>query len=86
MNTAKPDMTDADREAHIQECGRLMQQKMEAGNREAAMNWMQAMHEAIRLRSAAQVAAMEQERGLAPCFFTEQGAKDRIWLLERQAA
>lgn len=79
-------MSDQEREAHIKDCGRLMQQEMEAGNREAAMNWLQAMNQAIAMRSSAQVEAMEQERGLAPCFFAEQGAKDRIWLLERQAA
>jgi hypothetical protein len=72
-------MTDAEREAHIKDCGRLMQKAYEQGNRQEAEQWQQAQFEAIRGRSAAQVAAMEG------CYFDAQGDAARAQL-ERRAA
>lgn len=81
------DMSDAEREAHIVDCGRLMEKEMDAGNREAALGWLQAMQEAIKSRSSAQVARMEAARGLEPCeTFVELAALDLPALLRRQAA
>jgi hypothetical protein len=86
MLTTPAEMSDDEREQHIQDCGRLMLEAMANGNREEAEGWLQAQNLAIAARSAAQVAKMEQAAGLSPCFFADQGDKDRIWLLERQAA
>lgn len=80
------EMSDDEREQHIHDCGRLMLEAMANGNREEAEGWLQAQNLAIAARSKTQVAKMEQAAGLSPCFFAEQGDKDRIWLLERQAA
>lgn len=86
MLTTPAEMSDEEHELHIKDAGRLMEQEMAAGNREAALGWMFVMQEAIRMRSATQIAKMEAERGLGePCYFFEQGAADRLWLLERQA-
>lgn len=82
-------MSDDELEAHIKHCGHLMELEMDRGNRESALNWLQAMQEAIKARSPAQVQRMEQElmqRIHEPCYFTTKGDEDRIWLLERQAA
>lgn len=86
MLTNPKDMTDDELEAHIRDCGRLMEEAYAHGNPEAAHGWLQAMNQAIAMRSSEQVARMEQAAGLAPCFFAEQGDKDRILLLERHAA
>ena len=56
-------MSDDERELHIKHCGELMEANYAQGNREAAMEWLQAQNEAIKGRSAAQVARMEEERG-----------------------
>lgn len=81
-------MTADELEAHIGDCGRLIESEMAAGNREAAMGWVQAMEEAIKARSAEQVAKMEAERGLLPepCYFHDQGGRDLPALYRRQAA
>lgn len=80
------EMSDDERELHIKHCGDLMEECYRQGNSEAAHGWLQAMNQAIQARSPEQVARMEKAAGLAPCFFADQGDKDRIWLLERQAA
>ena len=80
------EMSDDELELHIKHCGDLMEECYRQGNPEAAHNWLQAMNKAIKARSPEQVAKMEQAAGLAPCFFADQGDRDRIWLLERQAA
>ena len=64
-------MTDAEREAHIKDCGRLMQKAYSEGNRQEAEQWMQAQKEAIKGRSAAQVARMEG------CYFCARGEADQ---------
>lgn len=81
-------MTDAEREAHIADCGRLMLEAMAANNREEAEGWLQAQNQAIASRSPAQVARMEAERGLQyePCYFHEKAGEDLPALLRRQAA
>lgn len=63
MNPAAviPEMSDQERELHIQHCGYLMEQSMLAGNRQEAMDWLQAETQAIGQRSPAQVARMEAE-------------------------
>jgi uncharacterized protein (DUF2384 family) len=65
-------MTDQEREAHIKDCGRLMQKAYAEGNREEARQWMQAQAEAIRGRSPAQIARMEG------CYFLARGEADRM--------
>lgn len=59
-------MTDADRELFIKECARLMEQAMAAGNRQEAMDWMQAQRKAIAARSPEQLALLlaEEQRRL----------------------
>lgn len=81
-------MTEEEREAHIGDCGRLVESEMKAGNREAAMSWLQAMQDAIKARTPEQVARLEGERGLLPepCYFHDQGERDIPAMYRRQAA
>jgi hypothetical protein len=64
-------MTDQEREEYIKACGERMQKAYEAGNREDAELWLQAQNEAIKGRSAGQVARMEA------CFFVTAGEADK---------
>ena len=64
-------MIDQEREDYIKACGDRMLKAYEAGNREDADLWLQAQNEAIRGRSAAQVARLEA------CFFVTTGEADR---------
>ena len=68
-------MTDEQREAHIQECGRQMLKAYNEGNREVAMYWLQAEITNIKARSVAQVAKLEG------CFFDAKGEADRTALV-----
>ena len=88
MTKDPKDMTDAEREAHIHDCGRLMLEAMAANNRQEAEGWLQAQNMAIASRSPAQVQRMEAERGLLsePCFFVGAGDAARAALQGRQAA
>lgn len=52
LTTDPKDMTEAEREAHIGDCGRLIESEMAAGNREAAMSWLQDMPEDERFAAA----------------------------------
>lgn len=72
-------MTDQEREDYIKECGARMEAAYLAGNRQEAEQWLQAQNVAIKARSAAQVARMEDD------YFSDQGAADRA-VLERRAA
>ena len=67
---------DDELEMHIASCWQLVTQEYEAGNRESADNWRQAAEEAQRMRSPEQIARMEAEYGLTPCYFSEAGARD----------
>lgn len=65
-------LTDDERERHIHSCAVLMEQAMQRwhdhgdfADRGEADRWRLLMQEAIKGRSAAQVARMERERGLA---------------------
>jgi hypothetical protein len=65
-------MTDSEREQHIKDCGWLMEDAMrrycetgDFGYRGEADRWKLLMNDAIKSRSPAQVAKMEQERGLS---------------------
>jgi hypothetical protein len=65
-------LTDAERERHIRDCAWLMEDAMRRyyetgcfGYRGEASRWRLLMEEAIKGRSAEQVARMERERGLA---------------------
>jgi hypothetical protein len=65
-------LTDGEREKHIKDCAWLMEDAMrryyETGcfsHRGEADRWRLLMEEAIRGRSAEQVARLERERGLA---------------------
>lgn len=71
-------MTDAELEQHITDLGRLILKAMADGDRAAAVAWSSARTAAIMARSPAQVARMEEERGLGPsCYFHDQGEADR---------
>lgn len=66
------ELTDAERERHIRDCGRLAEMAMaryeETGCFDAigeARRWAMLQAEAINSRSPAQIARMEAERGLA---------------------
>lgn len=66
------ELTDAERERHIRDCGRLAEMAMaryeETGCFDAigeARRWAMLQAEAINCRSPAQIARMEAERGLA---------------------
>lgn len=71
-------MTDAELEQHITDLGRLILKAMADGDRAAAVAWSSARTAAIMARSPAQVARMEEERGLGPCQFTVMGEADRV--------
>lgn len=67
----RPSLSDEERELHIRSCGYLMENAMrrwcetgDFGYRGEADRWKVLMQEAIKGRSAAQVARMERERGL----------------------
>ena len=81
-------LTDAEREAHIHDCGRLMLEAMAEGRRCDAESWLQAQSDAIASRSPAQVAMMESRRGLLPdpCYFHDQAERDAQAMLGRLAA
>ncbi|HBH39607.1 MAG TPA: hypothetical protein DDX06_14620 [Curvibacter sp.] len=79
-------LTDQEREQHIAACGRLMLEAMAEGRRADAEAWLQAQGDAIRGRSPEQITRMEVERGLAPCYFHDQGERDAQAMLGRQAA
>lgn len=70
-------MTDAEREAHIADCGRLMQKAYDEGDYAAARRWLELETEAIRARTARQVARMEG------CYFAQQGDLARAEALRR---
>lgn len=52
------------REELIAECGRRINTAYRAGDFKAARQWLESQTQAIKGRSAAQVALMEKERGL----------------------
>jgi hypothetical protein len=58
------DSDDAELEHHITDLGRLIEKAMAEGDRAAAVAWSNERTTAIKSRSAAQVARMEQEKGL----------------------
>ena len=70
-------MNDAELEQHIADLGRLILKAMAEGDRPAAVAWSNARTAAIMARSPAQVARMEEERGLGPCQFTVAAERDR---------
>jgi hypothetical protein len=70
-------MTDAEREAHIADCGRLMQKAYSEGDPAAARRWLEMQNEAIRARTPRQVARMEG------CYFAQQGDLARAESLRR---
>jgi hypothetical protein len=70
-------MTDAEREAHIVDCGLLMQKAYEEGDVAAARRWLDLQNDAIRSRTPRQVARMEG------CYFALQGDLARAESLRR---
>lgn len=65
-------MTDQERELHIVHCGRMMLEAWhrweESGcfsDRGEADHWLRLQNEAVKARSEAQVASLEDARGLA---------------------
>lgn len=73
-------MTDPELELHIADLGRLIVKAYAEGDRAAAVAWSNARTAAIMARSPAQVARMEEERGLGPCQFTVMGEAARAEL------
>lgn len=78
---AQRSISDAEREAHIRDLGRLVEQAYANGDRDAAFSWQAEMYAAIALRSPAKRAEMEaqiQQRideGVA--YFMAEGDKAR---------
>lgn len=58
------DSSDDELEHHITDLGRLIEKAYAEGDRAAAVRWSNERTEAIKARSPAQVARMEQEKGL----------------------
>lgn len=73
-------MTSLELENHITDLGVLMQKAYAEGDVAAAREWMQRRTEAIKSRTPEQVARMEADRGLAPCYFHESGQQARAQL------
>lgn len=83
------EMTDAEIEAHILDCGAHMQVAYERfeqtgcpHDRDEACMWLYLEQQAISARRPLVVAEMERERGLGGCYFLDQGAADRVRMLE----
>lgn len=70
-------MTDAEREAHITDCGRLMKKAYDEGDMELARHFLALETDAIRARTPRQVARMEG------CYFAQQGDLARAASLRR---
>lgn len=58
---AARELSDAELEQHIKDCGHLLEQAMEHGNVQEAEGWQQAMYQAIAARSPARKAQMEAQ-------------------------
>jgi len=54
-------MSPGELEAHIRDCGRMLEKEYALGNREAAEGWLQEMNLAISQRSPEQQAQMTAE-------------------------
>lgn len=65
-------MTDADRETFITDCGRRINEAYSKGDRQMARGLVDMRTQAIKGRSAAQVAAMERD------YFSEEGERARL--------
>jgi len=79
-------VSDAELEAHIRDCGRLMLEAMAAGNRQEADEWLHAQTVAIKSRSPEKVRELERERGLLPAETFVDLAEQDLALVRRQAA
>ena len=65
------DLSDAELEQHILDCGRHFLKAHGEGDTGAARQWLTAQAEAVRSRSPAQVARMES------CYFAAEGEAAR---------
>lgn len=70
-------MTDSELELHISSLAVLIEKAMAEGDTAMARSWMEARTAAIKSRTPEQVARMEADRGLAPCYFHESGQQAR---------
>ena len=74
-------MTPAEVDAHIRSLGDLMAQAHEAGNRSEALQWQQAMYQAIAARSGPHQEAMDAgimaRIDADPCYFCAMGELHR---------
>lgn len=70
-------MTDAEREAHIVDCGRLMKKAYDEGDFDLARHFLALEMEAVRARTPRQIARMEG------CYFAQQGDLARAEALRR---
>lgn len=83
----KPNLSDAELEAHIGDCARLMEQAVYTGNRVEAEQYRRDMYAAIGMRSPEQIRRMELERGLLPrCETFVDLAEQDLGLVRKQAA
>lgn len=64
-------MSDVEREVHIQACGRHIEAAHRAGDMATARLWLQAEMLAVKERSPAQVARMEED------YFSTEGERAR---------
>jgi len=65
-------MTDEERERHIEALGRRFLAAHAAGEMEIARNWLAQQTQAVKERSAAQVAKLEA------CYFAAEGDRARL--------
>lgn len=79
-------VSDEELEAHIRDCGRLMVDAFEAGNRQEALDWLQAQNLAVKARRPEYVAQLERERGLLPAETFVDLAEQDLALVRKQAA
>lgn len=70
-------MTDAEREAHILDCGRLLKKAYDEGDFELARHFLALEMDAVRARTPRQIARMEG------CYFAQQGDLARTEALRR---
>lgn len=73
------ELSDAEREAHIKDCGLHLIKAYREGDTAGARYWLQLQNEAIKARSPRQVALMEG------CFFLDDADKARMQAEARES-
>jgi hypothetical protein len=76
-------MTETELDAHISDCGKLIQKAIDDGDRPAAVKWQEAMYDAIHSRTPEHKARLESkiveriEAGTG-CYFADSGELSRF--------